>query len=332
MPRLKTYLIALLALSTAVLGWLAYQQHLELVALRASGLSNEERLTWQKRVWDLERAKTQAASPEEGLAKGDSETAATQRNEADPRDRGRRGPPGMEAMMSVMNSPDFMKLVSTQQRGLIENRFAALFRKLSLTPAEREKLKALIAEKQNVMMDVMAAAREQGIGGRESRDQIRSMVETAQGEVDASIKSVLGDQRYAEYSAYESSLSQRTTVNQLAERLSYTQTPLSTQQTEQLITLLAAEGTPAPAPGAGGPGGRGGMDLLMSSGGAFVPPAQVSSTALQQAQGILSQPQLEVLQQIQSEQQAQDQMNRLIRDTMRRGGTGTRGTPQAPGS
>jgi hypothetical protein len=55
----KTYLIALLALTTVGGSMLAWQQYGELVELRAAAMNKDERADLQKRAWDLERLNKQ---------------------------------------------------------------------------------------------------------------------------------------------------------------------------------------------------------------------------------------------------------------------------------
>src|SRR5207245_2704367 len=86
---------------------------------------------------------------------------------------------------------------------------------------------------------VMAAARSEGLTGRENRDQIRELVQNAQNEVDSTIRSTLGDAAFAQYQSYEATQPQRAVVSQLEQRLSYSSTPLSDTQSQQLVQILA---------------------------------------------------------------------------------------------
>jgi hypothetical protein len=311
MSRPQNYALFILALSSAGLGWYCYQQNLEIVRLRAAGMSSVERSTWQKKVWALEKSQGGGSDASSTAKTDDQNEEGTGRAD---RIRGDRRGPNMAAMTALMNSPEFIKLLSTQQKGLIESRYAALFKKLNLTPAELDKFKSLIMDRQNAVNDVMTAAREQGLNGRNSRDQVRNLIEAAQAEVDASMRTLLGDQRYDQYQNYEATSSQRNTVSQLSSRLSYSQTPLTEAQTDQLVGLLSSDTSAVFPEGFGGPGGGRGM---LGGGMGGESSALITATTLQQAQGILSQPQLAVLQSLYEEQQAQQQINKLMRSTFR---------------
>ncbi|WP_415907670.1 hypothetical protein [Oleiharenicola sp. Vm1] len=176
------------------------------------------------------------------------------------------------------------------------------------------------------MADVMAAARSQGLTGRENRDELRALVQNAQNEVDNNIRAAIGDAAFAQYQNFEQTQPQRTVVSQLQQRLSYTDAPLSDAQTEQLVQLLATT-TDQKNPSAGGvrtPAGRIGFG---GNGG-----AQITDQAVAQSASVLSASQQQALQQLQAEQQAQAQLAKLMREQFQRrnGGSGNGGKASTP--
>jgi hypothetical protein len=216
----------------------------------------------------------------------------------------------------MMNSPEVQHLMAMQQKAGLDGRYAALFKRLNLNPADLEKFKNLLVEKQSTVMDVMAAARGQGLGGRDGRDEIRQLVQEAQAEVDGSIRASMGEAVYSQYKQYEATLPQRGVVDQLAQRLSYSSAPLSDAQADQLVGILAATAEPSANPGgmraqAAGfvtafPGG--GPVAAMMGGG-----AKITDTAIVQAQGVLQPQQVSALQSIQQEQQLQAKLMEQMR-------------------
>jgi hypothetical protein len=222
------------------------------------------------------------------------------------------------------------RLLATQQRGALDARYAALFKSLNLSPAQLEQFKNLLVEKRTAVADVMAAARSQGLTGRDNRDELRALVQNAQNEVDNSIRATIGDAAYQQYQSFEQTQSQRTVVSQLQQRLSYTDAPLTDAQTEQLVQVLATT-TDQKNPNAGGvrtPAGRIGLG---GSGG-----AQITDAAVAQSATVLSTAQQQALQQLQAEQQAQAQLAKLLRDQFQRrngassGGSSTSTPAQVP--
>lgn len=366
----QAYLILLLAGTTVGGAILAWRQYGELVELRGSALNRDERADLQKRIWDLEKLNRElqdklAAARTSG-AGGDSVASASDEERAG-RERGgrggERGGPGgrgdamqkqAAAMRDLMSKPEVQALLSQQQKAAIEGRYAALFRNLNLPPEQAAKLTALLAERGTTMQDVMSAAREQGIDPRENPAAVRKLIADAQNQINDSIKSVIGDQGFAQLTNYEQTMPQRQLVNDLQQRLSYTSTPLTATQAEQLVQILATNAPPRPAATAGSnvmvgptegamvfrsavpmgppPGGRGGPDmgvvvntvagpsagLLMGAlDGARIGGAPVTSTAVAQSQGVLSPPQVAALQQIQQQQQAQQKLRDMVNETMK---------------
>lgn len=328
-PRLKNYLLVFLAVAALVCGGFAIQYHDQLAKLRLEqdGLSAAERARWQKQVWDAEKRRNAL----------EAELAALRSRggpgNADGEDAGARGGPGGEnrgnpfanprvgAFAELRDNPEFVKLMTTEQKAALDLRYAALFKNLHLTPAQIDQFKNLLVEKQSAFMDVMMAARDQGINPRDpdGRKQLGQLVQQAQTQVDSQIQQTLGDEAFNQYKSYEQTLPQRNTVNQLAQSLSYTNAPLQDYQTEQLINILAANS------GNGGAGrvnastfnGIGAINAIIGGGS-----VRVTDAAITQAQTILSPPQVDALKQMQATQQAQQQMQKMLRDA-RQGGSGT---------
>ncbi len=309
-------------------GVVAWQQYRELASLRDTGgdASDQSDLrqqlaATQQRLRELQdelasrRSAGQIAVDEPpGPARGPANAGG---NPA-----GRRGGPGDPR--AFFENPQAQKLMQQQQKLALDGRFAPLFKALNLSPASLDQFKSLLLEKQTVMPDVMAAAREQGVDPRENPQEFRKMVAAAQADVDGSIKSLLGDESFANYQQYQQTLPQRSVVNQLQQSLSYTNAPLSTTQGDQLVQILAST-APQPTAGAGGMppemGGRGGFGGGPGGGmGGGPVTAPITTEAVALAQQVLSTPQLEALQQLQQTQQAQEQLNQMRRGGARRGG------------
>lgn len=359
MKHLKTGLILLLTLTTIGGAVLAWKQYGELVQLRAVAMNRDERADFQKRIWDLEKMNREledrlaaARSPDSpDLAAGTAEERGGERGP-----RGGRGDPAgradlrqqFEAMRELTSKPEFQALVGFQQRAAIEARYAALFRSLNLNDEQTRKLTNLLADRGNVRRDVDEAARAAGIDPRSNPEAFRKLFTDAQNELNSAIKSVIGDQGFAQLQSFEQTLPQRAVVDTLQQRLANTGMPLTPQQSEQLVSILAANTPPRPlqppaapagppvargmlelgVPGfaPGGAPGRGGPDiggLIAGLAGGIgdnrlAGAAPVTAAAVAQAQTVLAPPQVAALQQIQQQQQAQQQLQQLVRDTVAR--------------
>lgn len=354
----QSYLVVALALSTLVGAGVAWNQYRELVELRAAALNPAERAEWQKRAWDLEShnrelqdelAARQVAAGDNGGKRPAVDGEAPPEGPPRGGPRGGRGPGQIAAIRELVNKPEVQALMRVQQKAAIDSRYAALFHNLNLAPEQVEKLKDLLVERQTTLQDVMTAAREQGVNPRSDPEGFRQLIANAQSDINNSIKSVVGDSGLTQLQNYEQTLPQRSLVNDLQQRLSYTNTPLTPNQADQLVQILAttspqranAAGPTGdfPAPPPGGRGGFGGMAEIggLVAGAVGAGPgglggagtARVTAAAVTQAQTVLAPPQVAALQQIQQQQQSQQQLQQILREavTTPAGQSGGGGTP-----
>ena len=341
-PRLKTYSIIALALATCAGAALAWNLYLQVIKLRAAALDDPAKADLQKRLWDLEkrnkdleaqlaRRRTNQGS-DAADATADSTAASAEAGRAGGRFN-RRG--GFANLSTLLDNPEFNKLWTQQQKDRVKLAYSDLFKQLKLSPDQADKLNNLLVERQESILDVLAAAREQGVGGR---DQIGALIQQANASVDSQIQSLLGPDGYAQYNNYLQTAPQRNQVNELQTRLAAAGVPqLQDYQTQQLAQILAQNSAPAGGGNGGGPrgggGGFGGMGGIM--GGLFgnnVTGPTITPTAVTQAGTVLTGDQLQSLQQMQQEQAAQQQLQSLLRQTFMNGGQGGGqggGTPAA---
>lgn len=289
----------------------------------------QERTALQKSIWDLKKRNGELESRRN---RGNNPAAGTDGERAGDPAAGTDGPPGgprgqnrpdgANRMANILGSPEVQQLMAVQQKAALDGRYASLFKKLNLSPADLEKFKSLLVEKQSAVMDVMAAARAEGLNGRENRDQIRQLVQDTQTELDNTIRSTLGDAGFAQYQNYESTLPQRNVVGQLEQRLSYSATPLTDTQSEQLVQILAQtapQGNNANNAGRNAVGGAaaGFVQAFAGRGGALATltgaNTPITNEAITQAQTVLSTQQVSALQSLQQEQQASLQLMQQMR-------------------
>ncbi len=327
------FLVVLLAATTLAGGALAWREYRELDAARAAAnpagdaALRRQLAAAEARVRELEDRL--AARPAGDAAAENAPRASTAVAPGAAQGRGFGGRGGAD-FRAVLDSPLGQRVQQAQQKLALDSRYAALFKNLNLPADKLDQFKTLLLEKQTSVQDVFAAAEQQGLDPRTSRDQMRQLIANAQNEIDGSIKSLLGADGYAQYEQFQQTQPQRTLVNQLQQSLSYTAAPLSAAQADQLVQILAAN-APAGRGGNGGDvffaggtpptppdgGGRGGVFFAGGPGG--FGGATITNEAVSAAQQVLSAPQLDALQQLQQTQQAQQQLNQLMR-TNRDGG------------
>jgi hypothetical protein len=309
----KNTLFVVLLVSTIGLGALAWSQHRALASMRANVRTDDESDSGlraklsaaEKRAHDLENelAALKANKPE--IPPGDGSQP-----EGPADDGGRRFRRGPEAFMAMMNDPKFVKMMNSREKTAIDSRYAALFKTLSkdlnLTPQQIDAFKDLLVEKQNTLRDVVMTARSEGVHDRAA---IGELVKSAQADVDSQIQSTLGADGYSQYQQYEKTQPQRTLVTQLAQSLSYTSAPMTDEQQQQLLQILAANSSststgqePRGEPPGGPMGGPMGASL-----------AQIPDNAIEQAKTVLDPNQLAALKTLQDQQKAQEEFVQTLR-------------------
>lgn len=316
----QNYLLIVLALIAVGASALAWRQHQELLALRAAALTSGERADWQKRVWTAQK-RTQELEHQLAAARPAGPTGT-----ADPAQRGQT--PGaafgraITGFASMMDRPEMARLMAIQQKAQVDARYAALFKKLGLSPEKLAQLKALLGDKLSVPVDVLAAASQQGVNPMQNPQDFRQLVQNAQAEIDDKIKTLLDPAAYTQYQNYVQTEPQRAVVNQLQQTLSYTDAALSAAQTDQLVQILAntspQSGEKTMGPIATYSVSRPGAGVAVAVG---VPPPEgmagfggspITDAAVSQAQTILTPTQVQALQEIQQQQQAAAQLRQQM--------------------
>ena len=328
--------LALVVLIVAAVGGgvLAYRQQLELQSLRVAAANREDSEALKRRALAAERrAKELGDELAAAQDKLNEAKTAVVKTEAPKRPDESAAPgPNIRTMMSsaanMMNRPEMQRMMAMSQKAGLDTNYAKLFKQLNLAPEKLEQFKKLMVERQSVANDVFSAAVEQGLDPVQGRREIVRMTGEAQGKVDGEIRSLLGDADFSSYQGYQATLPQRGVVNQVQQSLSYTPTPLTDQQAEQLVQILAQNPVARPAGAAraadqtvtvsanrtmvvsgSSTGGGGTFVSAVAPGMMGLGNAPVSDAAVAASRSVLSEPQVAALQQV---QQQQTQMNSVM--------------------
>jgi hypothetical protein len=343
--RFTSLIAPALGLLLAGATWLAWRQYQELVVLRVSALGGDERAALEQRLAEfrkrnfelqselaarqLDRQADDAAAVDPAHARDAAKESAaatlaklTALAADEPGGESKRDE-AFELLGAMADMPEFQKLLALEQRGKVDAKFAGLFRKLKLSPETQTRLETLLADKQSAFADAMIAARGQGLTGKDARQLANSVANATQKEINGSIKELLGPQGFNQYQNYERTMPQREAVNQLAQQLSYTPTPLTPRQQEQLVQVLATTAaTPKTVTNAAGqsvvkskpaqpiaalPG------ALASLGIGSAAAAPITTNAVAQAQNFLSPQQVAALARMQQQQQAQQTLSAVLK-------------------
>ncbi len=345
----KTFFILLLFLAVIGLGTYAWRQRDELMDLRSSKVNEKDMAAARARAFEAEK-RIKELEAELALAKANPPAATAQAggrggrggaNAGDPNAQNgqqQAGGPGGRGgnnaqMQAILQSPQAMALQATAAKANISVQYAGFFRTAGLTAEQADAVTTLMANRQSVAQDLMAAA--QAAGMATDPQSLRTLVAEQQAQIDNQLKATMGDAAYSQYQTYQATLTRRQEVASYQQQLTMAGVPLDAAQAEALVTALgpstnaAGGGRNAAFGGAdivafgGGGGGRGG-------GGGGGGTTNISANNLAAASAVLNPTQLQVLQATQQSQQAQSSLNQLTAGA--RGGPQQRGGAQAAGT
>lgn len=177
----------------------------------------------------------------------------------------------------------------------LRTRYSAFFKNRSLDPLQRERLMGLLVTKQQARENAVAAALEQGLDPFRDFAAIQEAIASAEATIDAQIRTEIGVENFGAYQAFDATLPDRNTAEQFTQILRNTGTPLSSDQTEQLMRTLTQTHE---APTAGG------MGALLD--GNFDRYSRVSESTMAAANSFLSPMQLEALKRFRQRQGVSD--------------------------
>lgn len=317
MLRAKDFLLAGLALSTGVLALVVWRQRVEMDRL-SSAAQRAVAMVPSAETMTLRLAANRTFSVANGVKSGDPRAMDGSMRDEAPRqpEAARTSRKRGGAISKLMDNPEFMRALNLQRQSMLDARFSELFRRLGLEGDALAEFKRLLVEKENVALDVVAVS-ETGVDGPLRPETLGASIRAAQSQIEQSIESWLGGDRYAMYREYERTLGHRTTVAQLERRLSYTGAPLQPAQADAVVRIMESN-TPRPAVEHGAPP----VSVLVRSGVPEAVPVvpvsvgsgRVTDDVVTQAQTVLTPSQLAALKQIQLEQEAALRAAQMIRD------------------
>jgi hypothetical protein len=269
-----------------------------LIVVLVAALSGASFIAWQKGS-QLAEVQAQLAREEAAMS---AQAAEIKKRAADVQGQLKPAPdsvaaaksqagPVLAAAHASANTLEFQKLAGIQAKARLDFRYAGLFkilvRDLHLTPEKIDQFKDLLVSKQQMVADAVQSAE----GQAADPAAVQQAVSSAQAIADEQITARLGSAALSQYRQYEQTLPERGVIDELRQALSYTQDPLTDEQADQLVPILASTQ----------PSGQDNAAAL------------ISSQAFLQAKSVLSQAQFKALQQLQLAQQAGLQMDQSLR-------------------
>ena len=143
--------------------------------------------------------------------------------------------PFTDSIANMMKDPAMKNMMRTTQATSIRQMYGDLVKQWSLSPEEADTFYNLLLDKQMDQMD-------QGMKFMEKGPDAVDAANTANaGDPDAQLKASLGDDLYKQYRAYEKTLSERLTVNQLQQQLAVSNVPAMTADQSQVLMQAITE-------------------------------------------------------------------------------------------
>ena len=193
--------------------------------------------------------------------------------------------------VALQKNPRLQAGYLASERTNLALRYGPLLQRLGLTPDQTEKFNDLMAEHTARLLDLKLTARAQGI--TEPDQANATLIQQADERLSAAQLDLLGDAGYQQLQEYERTLPVREQAGMLAGALALTDTPLSTQQAEQITQIIANASK--------GYQGGGRADMPMPGNGELLTPLMLAHQAvaetidwgavLTQARGVLSESQ-----------------------------------------
>jgi hypothetical protein len=143
-------------------------------------------------------------------------------------------------LAKMMDDPEAKQFLRDQQRVMMDQLYAPLVKRLGLSPEQAGQLKSLLVD--NAMKATeRATSFLGGASGGTSRKEAFADIAAEQKEFDHQVKTLLGDEPFAQYKDYQQTLAERMQLNLLQQQLANTDRSLSEQQAEQLLTYMKEE-------------------------------------------------------------------------------------------
>jgi hypothetical protein len=270
---MQKVLIGVLAATTLVLGILCAVQAKQVRASKEQARAAEEARaaeteiyqTQGARVKELERANTRF---EKQVQKFATVTSALRSNEvrqtsnvtawaqqmrassasggtnAESGEGGIFGKDMGDMLGKMMKDPAMREMMREQQKVAINMMYAGLFKEMKLSAEEKDKFKAILTDAQ--LKNIENAG---GLFGDKKDgvlDDTQKIAAESKKQTEAELKTLLGNERFAQYEDYQKNIGERMQLDQFKTRLEGENLALQDQQTAQLLQIMKEEKAAVP--------------------------------------------------------------------------------------
>lgn len=211
-------------------------EHLDKEAKAAKATAAEtqkEQQSLRSEVRGLELELNNARAAQGRALERSNQVASAKPPAAGPEGGKSQGGNPMNMLKQMMDDPEMAKVIKEQQRVMMDMMYGPLFKELGLTEEESTQFKEMLLNRQMNAMKHTGGLTEKD---PELRKAAMETVAAENKDFENELKDFLGDDRYAKYQDFNTTLSERMTLNMFAQ-----QSNLRPEQSEQLLQLMAQE-------------------------------------------------------------------------------------------
>jgi hypothetical protein len=270
---MQKVLIGVLAIATVVLGILCAVQAKQLRASKeqiravemARAAEADAQQAQESRVKELERANTRLEKQVEKFVTVTSTlrsnevrqtsnvTAWAQQMRAASAGGGTNGEAGGEGLFGkdmgemlgkMMKDPAMREMMREQQKVAINMMYGGLFKEMNLSPEEKDKFKAILTDAQ--LKNIENAGEIFGDKKDGALDDMQKLSADSKKQTEADLKTLLGNERFAQYEDYQKNIGERMQLDQFKTKLQGENLALQDQQSAQLLQIMKEEKAAVP--------------------------------------------------------------------------------------
>ncbi len=237
-------MITLLLAALGMGGWATWERRQKVEVMGRLGLAEKERevlrLTAQKKLALGSKTEVKSDGPQ-GLGAEHAEALAKEAlgEEKPGAEEAKKNP--MSAMAEMMKDPSMREAMKAQMRPQVDFMYRDLFDLLGLDPEKQEKLTKLLLDRMNAGMEVGLAMAGGAQGAGEEVKQRAEAMKAANEASEAEIKSLLGDSGYGQYERFEKSQPERQQISALNGQLKDKGLGLSEEAESKLMDAMYEE-------------------------------------------------------------------------------------------
>lgn len=166
-------------------------------------------------------------------------------------------------IMKSMDDPEQRKAFRGMQQQQISNAYEKLFQKLGLNDSDAKLVSELLADRN---MSAMDKGRKllTGAATDEAMTEVRKDIQDTKTDYDKKLKSVLGEQKFGELTAYEQTVGDQRTLDSIDRQFTRKNQPMTPEQKDGLANIMREERMKNPSSEIPDLGGGPGMSMLMS--------------------------------------------------------------------